>query len=142
MLRRLSFSPPDFGPRRGLLPTIPPFPTFTTSTTQTDEPEASTEAHPTEARIKQKEKLKAEKEAGIKPRKIKKHIEPGNDDCGEDLSGLGKDAAALCADIIPEIDAEEDEDEEMFINIPPPSKTTTPMCIAPSLRYATASITR
>ena len=52
------------------LPTIPPFPTFTTSTTQTDDLEASTEAHPTEARIKQKEKLKAEKEAGIKPRKM------------------------------------------------------------------------
>ena len=46
---------------------------------------------PTESRIKQKERIKAEKEAGIKPRKIKKHVEDGNDDCGEDLSGLGKD---------------------------------------------------
>ena len=44
---------------------VPPFPIFTTTETQTED------AHPTEARIKQKEKLKAEKEAGIKPRKIK-----------------------------------------------------------------------
>eukprot|EP00959_Pyramimonas_sp_CCMP1952_P353349 7402947-Pyramimonas_sp.AAC.1 len=49
---------------------------------------------PTESRIKQKEKLKAEKEAGIKPRRIKKHVEDGNDDCGAELSGLGQDLMA------------------------------------------------
>ena len=29
------------------------------------------------------------KEQGIKPKKRKQHVEEGNDDCGEDLSGLG-----------------------------------------------------
>ena len=46
-------------------------------------------ALPTESRIKQKEKLKAEKEAGIKPRKIPQKVEQGDDDCGEYLKGLG-----------------------------------------------------
>eukprot|EP00959_Pyramimonas_sp_CCMP1952_P245178 5124214-Pyramimonas_sp.AAC.1 len=49
---------------------------------------------PTESRIKQKERLKAEKEAGIKPRRIKKHVEDGNDDCGDDSSGFGQDLMA------------------------------------------------
>eukprot|EP00959_Pyramimonas_sp_CCMP1952_P446950 9358413-Pyramimonas_sp.AAC.1 len=48
----------------------------------------------TESRIKQKERLKAEKDAGIRPRRIKKHVEDENDDCGDDLSGLGQDLMA------------------------------------------------
>eukprot|EP00959_Pyramimonas_sp_CCMP1952_P325760 6818543-Pyramimonas_sp.AAC.1 len=46
---------------------------------------------PAESRIKQKGRLKAGKEAGIKPRRIKKHVKDGNDDC---LSGLGQDLMA------------------------------------------------
>ena len=42
-------------------------------------------ALPTDARIKQKEKLKAENEAGIKPSQIPKKVEEGDGDCGEDL---------------------------------------------------------
>eukprot|EP00959_Pyramimonas_sp_CCMP1952_P043713 913641-Pyramimonas_sp.AAC.1 len=49
---------------------------------------------PTESRIKQKGRLKIEREAGIKPRRIKKHVEDGNDNCGDDLSGLGQDLMA------------------------------------------------
>eukprot|EP00959_Pyramimonas_sp_CCMP1952_P411411 8621069-Pyramimonas_sp.AAC.1 len=49
---------------------------------------------PTESRIKQKGRLKAEKEAGMKPRRIEKHVEDGNDDCVDDLSGLGQDLMA------------------------------------------------
>ena len=56
---------------------------------------------PTEARLRQKAKLKADKEAVLKPKKRKTCVEPGRDDCGEDLSGLGKDTTALCADLIP-----------------------------------------
>ena len=47
------------------------------------------EALPTDARIAQKERLKQMKELGVKPKKRKQHVEEGNDDCGEDLSGLG-----------------------------------------------------
>ena len=47
----------------------------TTMGTQTDTDDE--QALPTESRIKQKERFKAEKEAGIKPRRIKKHVEDG-----------------------------------------------------------------
>eukprot|EP00959_Pyramimonas_sp_CCMP1952_P288367 6030064-Pyramimonas_sp.AAC.1 len=43
----------------------------------------------TDARIKQTEQHKADEEAGIKPRKIPQLVEEGNDDCGDDLKGLG-----------------------------------------------------
>ena len=55
-------------------------------------------AYPTEARIAQKERLKQMKEKGEKPKKKKKIVEPGNDDCGDDLSGLGKDIVLLSCD--------------------------------------------
>ena len=42
-------------------------------------------ALPTEARLKQKEKLKADKAQGIEPKRRKTDIEFGNDDCGDDL---------------------------------------------------------
>ena len=78
------------------------------------------ENFPTEARIKQKEKQKADKEAGIKPRKIKKHIEFGNDDCGDDLKGLGLDTSALHVSTdVPLEELDDDEDEEhMYIMLP------------------------
>eukprot|EP00959_Pyramimonas_sp_CCMP1952_P282534 5905398-Pyramimonas_sp.AAC.1 len=48
-----------------------------------------------------KERLKAEKEAGIKPRRIKQHVEDGNDDCGDDLSRLGQDLMATWSTDVP-----------------------------------------
>ena len=56
-------------------------------------------AFPTEGRIKQKERLKKLKEQGIEPTKKKKYTEPGNDDCGLDLSGLGSDIYILSCDV-------------------------------------------
>merc|ERR1712015_325225 len=55
-------------------------------------------AYPTEARIAQKERLREMKEKGEKPKKKKKVVEPGNDDCGDDLSGLGKYIVLLSCD--------------------------------------------
>ena len=55
-------------------------------------------ALPTDSRIKQKERLKQEKEAGIKPRQIPKHVEDGHDDCGDDLKGLETMTATTLAD--------------------------------------------
>ena len=67
--------------------------------------------------MKQKEKQKRDKEAGIKPKKRPKVVEPGSDDCGEDLSGLGRDVAAYGADMFPE-NVSESSDEELFVAIP------------------------
>ena len=72
--------------------------------------------YPTEARLRQKERLKKDKEAGIKPNKRKKVVEEGNDDCGDDISGLGKDAVLLSRDIF--IGDDDDSDNEMFLTIP------------------------
>ena len=71
-----------------------PTPALPTTALQHDDDGEEEEAHPTEARIRQKEKLKKDKEAGIKPRKRKFKVEPGSDDCGDDISGLGKDVAS------------------------------------------------
>ena len=46
--------------------------------------------YPTEARLKQKARLKEMKGTGIIPTKRIKDIEHGTDDCGDDISGLGK----------------------------------------------------
>ena len=46
---------------------------------------------PTDARIAQKERLAKMKELGLKPKKKAIHVEEGKDDCGDDVSGLGKD---------------------------------------------------
>ena len=68
-----------------------------------DTPEAPqvlpAEVLPTEARIRQKEKLKADKEKGIAPKKKKIPVEDGNDDCGDDISGLGDDVALLAQEM-------------------------------------------
>ena len=50
---------------------------------------------PTDARIRQNERLAKMKEAGIKPKKKYKYIELGNDDCGDDISGPGKHAVPM-----------------------------------------------
>ena len=91
-------------------------------------------ALPTESRIKQKEKLKAEKEAGIKPRKIPQKVEPGHDDCGEDLKGLG-DVKAYSSDV--PLDSDSDE-EELFLSIPagtPADTHADVFSIIPALCY-------
>ena len=94
---------------------------------------------PTEARLRQKEKLKRDKEAGIKPKKRKKIVEPGNDDCGDDLSGLGSDITLLSCDVIPEDihDDSEDSDADLFITPPTPvtDNTTNIFSAVASLCY-------
>ena len=81
----------------------------------TDEDE---ELLPTEARVRAKVRLKSMKEAGIKPNKKIKYIEPGNDDCGEDLSGLGSDIFALSCDVILEnVDSSDDDDFHIAVPI-------------------------
>ena len=72
---------------------------------------------PTDSRLKQKERLTKLKEAGLKPVKKIKHTEPGNDDCGDDISGLGPDAVLLGYDAITELISSSDE-EDLFIAIP------------------------
>ena len=93
---------------------------------------------PTESRIKQKERFKAEREAGIKPRKIKKRVEDGNDDCGEDLSGLGKDISSRLGGVIPEyLESSDDEDESLSMPLPPsmPDTHSNVFSIMQSPRY-------
>ena len=53
-------------------------------------------AFPTEGRMRQKEKEKQRKEAGLEPVVRKKTfvVEDHFDDCGQDLSGLGKGSAS------------------------------------------------
>ena len=85
-------------------------PSFSTMGTQTGD---DTTALPTESRIKQKERLKAEKEAGIKPRRIKKHVEDGDDDCGESLAGLGADIMTSWSTDAPSEPLSSD-DEDLF----------------------------
>ena len=77
---------------------------------------------PTEARLRQKERLKLIKEKGQKPGKRKKHIEDGNDDCGDSLSGLGSDVALYGLDMHPagiHIDSDHgDHDADMCMQVP------------------------
>ena len=54
---------------------------------------------PTDAKVQQKKRFAKMKEAGIKPKKKKHAVEPGNDDCGDDLSGLGADIALYGYDL-------------------------------------------
>ena len=89
-----------------------PIPTLHTSFSS-----SSTSAFPTEARIRQKDRLKKLKEAGLKPKKKKIYTEPGDDDCGNDLSGLGPDAVLYSCDVQLEAIDSSDEDD-MFITIP------------------------
>ena len=58
---------------------------------------------PTDARIRQKDRLMKLKVAGLKPKKKNIHTEPGQDDCGDDISGLGSDIHLLGCDTIPEL---------------------------------------
>ena len=57
------------------------------------------------------------KELGLKPKKRQKVIELGRDDCGDDISGLGKDIVLLTHDVIRE-DIDSSDDDFTFITIP------------------------
>ena len=67
---------------------------------------------PTEARLKQKQRIKEDKAKGIKPKKRAQKIEFGNDDCGDDITGLGKNITLLAADIPIERYDEDDNDND------------------------------
>ena len=47
--------------------------------------------YPTESAVRAKERQKANKLAGIKPKRKPVHVEDHHDDLGDDLSGLGDD---------------------------------------------------
>ena len=93
-------------------------------------------ALPTEARIKQKEKLSADTEAGIKPRRVTKQIEDGNDDCGEDLKGLG--CSSYYTDYPMEDPDSSGDDEDTFLTLPtvvPTDNYASVFSIVPTLCY-------
>ena len=89
---------------------------------QSPKQEVIESALPTEARLRQKQRLKDLKEKGLKPGKRKRVIEVGNDDCGDSLAGLGSDISFLGLDIEPRTDSiytEREEDLlELFVQIP------------------------
>eukprot|EP00959_Pyramimonas_sp_CCMP1952_P098475 2058797-Pyramimonas_sp.AAC.1 len=91
--------------------------------------------YPTEPRIKQKERLKRDKEAGIKPRKIKKTIEAGDDDCGDDLKGLETVTSTTYIDSTDD-DLDNDSDDA-FVSIPStlPATESNVFSIIPTLCY-------
>ena len=72
---------------------------------------------PTDARLRQKQRLMKLKEAGLKPKKKLKITEPGNDDCGDDISGLGPDAIMLSCDVMCEV-IDSSDDEDLFVTVP------------------------
>jgi len=70
---------------------------------------------PTEGRVKQKKRLAEMKEKGEKVKKRKIYTEPGNDDCGEDITSLGKDLAYYSYD---QFQSDSDTDEDLHHEIP------------------------
>ena len=87
----------------------------------------STTTLPTEGRIKQKARLAELKEKGLAPKKKKIYTEAGDDDCGEDITGLGSDAILLMHDVYPEDYESSDGDSDLFLSIPvtPTNRDTT-----------------
>ena len=77
--------------------------------------------HLTEARILRKEGLKANRGAGIKPKRRQFVIGEVSDDCGDGPPGLGKDVQAFTAD--KEVDNTEPSDDErkFAVNMPSPT---------------------
>jgi hypothetical protein len=69
-------------------------------------------SYPTESAERAKEQRKKNKEAGIKPKRKPVHVESHFDDLGDDLSGLGDDAAFLTADVTRSDWTDEESDEE------------------------------
>eukprot|EP00973_Karenia_brevis_P060789 8454329-Karenia_brevis.AAC.1 len=85
--------------------------------------------------MKQKKRLEDLKEKREKPKKRKIHTDPGNDDCGDDISGLGQDIEFHMLEFIIE-EWSSDDGNEMFFQItaeaqePQPSIADSPtsMC--------------
>ena len=89
---------------------------------------------PTEGRIKQKARLKEMKEKGEKPKKKKIYTEAGNDDCGDDVSSLGKDIVMLSYDAY-ESDTDHDENVHCDVPISIPSGETNIFSAVATLCY-------
>ena len=83
----------------------------------------SRQTFPTDARIKQKERLKELKEKGEKPKKVQKTTEHGTDDCGDDLAGLGKDIEMFVLDTLTE-EPEPEEEPAYIVNFEFPQQPT------------------
>eukprot|EP00959_Pyramimonas_sp_CCMP1952_P458868 9477332-Pyramimonas_sp.AAC.1 len=64
--------------------------------------------------MKPKDKHTYDKDGGVEPRNIPRVVEDGNDDCGEDLTGLGRGAYYTDAPL----DTDSDEDAGTFITLP------------------------
>eukprot|EP00959_Pyramimonas_sp_CCMP1952_P454130 9469413-Pyramimonas_sp.AAC.1 len=101
--------PPTSIERGRALRSLPEFPTLSSADVEQQT------SRPTDARVKQKEKHNADKEAGIKPRKMPKIVEEGSDDCGDDLTGLGRSAHYTDAPLDSDT---ESEAEGTFIAMP------------------------
>ena len=56
------------------------------------------------------------KDAGLKPKKRVTITEPGDDDCGDDLRGLGPDAILLSCDAM--LEGIDSSDDDMYETIP------------------------
>ncbi len=75
--------------------------------------------YPTDARIKQKDRLTKLKDAGLKPKKRNIYTEPGQDDCGDDISGLGCGVHILGYDYVPELFSDDEEETDaLFADVP------------------------
>ena len=72
-------------------------------------------ALPTEARIRAEAQPSKLKELGLKPTKRQKVIELGYEDCGDDISGLGKDIIILMHDVTRE-DVESSDDYFIYFH--------------------------
>ena len=84
--------------------------------------------------------MKAEKEAGIEPRKIKEHIEDGTDACGGDSPGLSKDILNYLGDVMPEdFESNDGDDANLSVSLPPRLRDANAdeFSIAQSLCYGT-----
>ena len=129
----VSFSLPTMaGPGGGVLGNLNPSPGTADASTTTVGREArnkfnNTVALPTDAKVKAKVRLAKMKELGIKVKKKFKITEPGNDDCGDDIRGLGDDVILLTCDVAPENDDDtsDDEDNILFISIPRTTQDNT-----------------
>eukprot|EP00959_Pyramimonas_sp_CCMP1952_P401587 8414466-Pyramimonas_sp.AAC.1 len=86
--------------------------------------------------LNKKNQQKADKKAGIKPRKIPEMVEEGNDDCGDDFKGLG--CSANCTDVPLVSDTDSSGEEETFIALPagqPAESHADVFSIIPTLCY-------
>lgn len=73
---------------------------------------------PTYARVQQKERLGKITEQGVTPKTRQMIVEGGNDDCGDDLGGLGKDVTLFGYDLY-EFDLSSEDGDDLYDAIPP-----------------------